>query len=154
WGLDRQFKDIFEKALPNTDAIAVQSYGVGDRAGDKLRDDAAKSIVYALFLIMLYLAFRFDIRYAPGAAFATIHDAVMVIGVIAVTFTEVSLVSVAGLLTVVGFSVNDTVVVFDRIRENMAKHEDKKIERVIDLSINEVLVRSILTSSTVFATTL
>ena len=64
-----------------------QSYGVGAKAGDKLRDDAAKSIVYAIFLIMLYLAFRFDIRYAPGAAFATIHDAIMVIGVFAVTWT-------------------------------------------------------------------
>ena len=70
----------------------------------KLRDDAAKSIVYAIFLIMLYLAFRFDIRYAPGAAFATIHDAVMVIGVFAITWTEVSLTSVAGLLTVMGYS--------------------------------------------------
>jgi preprotein translocase subunit SecF len=103
---------------------------------------------------MLYLAWRVDIRYAPGAAFATIHDAFMVIGVFAVTWTEVSLVSVAGLLTVVGFSVNDTVVVFDRIRENLAKHKDKKLERVIDMSLNEVLVRTILTSSTVFATTL
>jgi preprotein translocase subunit SecF len=78
----------------------------------------------------------------------------MVIGVFAVTWTEVSLTSVAGLLTVVGFSVNDTVVVFDRIRENQAKIKDKSIERIVDLSLNEVLVRTILTSSTVFATTL
>ncbi|HEX7704707.1 MAG TPA: protein translocase subunit SecF, partial [Kofleriaceae bacterium] len=111
-------------------------------------------IVYAIFLIMLYLAFRFDIRYAPGAAFATIHDAIMVIGVFALTWTPVSLTSVAGLLTVMGYSVNDTVIVFDRIRENQAKLKDKKIERIIDISINEMLVRTILTSSTVFATTL
>jgi preprotein translocase subunit SecF len=154
WGIDRQYEQFFEKELPNIDAEAIQSYGVGAKAGDKLRDDAAKSLVYAIFLIMLYLAFRFDIRYAPGAAFATIHDAVMVIGVFAITFTEVSLTSVAGLLTVVAFSVNDTVVIFDRIRENQAKLKDKKLERIIDISINEVLVRSILTSSTVFATTL
>ncbi|MGN6109529.1 MAG: protein translocase subunit SecF [Kofleriaceae bacterium] len=154
WGIDRQFEQVLEKAMPDTDVVAKQSYGVGAKAGDKLRDDAVKSLVYAIFLIMLYLAFRFDIRYAPGAAFATIHDAIMVIGVFAVTWTEVSLTSVAGLLTVVGFSVNDTVVVFDRIRENQAKLKDKKIERIIDLSINEVLVRSILTSATVFATTL
>ena len=132
----------------------MQSYGVGAKAGDKLRDDAVKSLIYAIFLIMLYLAFRFDIRYAPGAAFATIHDAVMVIGVFAVTWTEVSLTSVAGLLTVMGFSVNDTVIVFDRIRENQAKLKDKKLERIIDISLNEMLVRSILTSATVFATTL
>jgi preprotein translocase subunit SecF len=154
WGLDRQYAKTLESKLDNVQAIAVQSYGVGAKAGEKLRDDAVKSIIYAIFLIMLYLAFRFDIRYAPGAAFATIHDAVMVIGVFAVTWTEVSLVSVAGLLTVIGYSVNDTVIVFDRIRENQAKLKDKKIERIIDISLNEMLVRTILTSSTVFATTL
>ena len=154
WGLDRQYEREIEKAMPNIVAGVEQSYGVGAKAGAKLRDDAAKSIVFAIFLIMLYLAFRFDIRYAPGAAFATIHDAVMVIGVFAVTWTDVSLVSVAGLLTVMGYSVNDTVIVFDRIRENQAKLKDKKVERIIDISINEMLVRTILTSSTVFATTL
>jgi preprotein translocase subunit SecF len=154
WGLDRTYGQTLEKAIPNVTAQTYQSYGVGAKAGDKLRDDAAKSIVYALFLIMLYLAFRFDIRYAPGAAFATLHDAVMVIGVFAVTWTEVSLTSVAGLLTVMGYSTNDTVIVFDRIRENQAKLKDKKIERIVDISLNEMLVRTILTSSTVFATTL
>ena len=154
WGLDRQFQQLLQSKLDNTDVVVSQSYGVGAKAGDKLRDDAAKSIIYSIFLIMLYLAFRFDIRYAPGAAFATIHDAIMVIGVFSVTWTEVSLTSVAGLLTVMGYSVNDTVIVFDRIRENQAKLKDKKIERIIDISINEMLVRTILTSSTVFATTL
>ena len=154
WGLDRQYAQALEKHLGNVKAIAVNSDGVGAKAGEKLRDDAAKSIIYAIFLIMLYLAFRFDIRYAPGAAFATIHDAVMVIGVFALTWTPVSLVSVAGLLTVIGYSVNDTVIVFDRIRENQAKHKDKKLDRIIDLSLNEMLVRTILTSSTVFATTI
>jgi len=154
YGIDRQYETSVEQTMPNIEVEIAQSYGVGAKAGDKLRDDAAKSIVYAIFLIMLYLAFRFDIRYAPGAAFATIHDAVMVIGVFAVTWTEVSLTSVAGLLTVIGFSVNDTVIVFDRIRENQAKLKDKPVERIIDISINEMLVRTILTSSTVFATTL
>ncbi|TMQ02655.1 MAG: protein translocase subunit SecF [Deltaproteobacteria bacterium] len=154
WGVDRQIQQALEKQLDNTEIIVANSYGVGAKAGDKLRDDATKSIIYAIFLIMLYLAFRFDIRYAPGAAFATIHDAVMVIGVFAVAWEPVSLTSVAGLLTVMGYSVNDTVIVFDRIRENQAKLKDKKIERIIDISINEMLVRTILTSSTVFATTL
>lgn len=153
-GIDRQYEHTLEQAISTIDAVVVQSYGVGAKAGDKLRDDALKSLIYAIFLIMLYLAFRFDIRYAPGAAFATIHDAVMVIGIFAVTWAEVSLTSVAGLLTVVAFSVNDTVVIFDRIRENQAKLKDKKLERIVDISINEVLVRSILTSATVFATTL
>ena len=153
-GLARQYEQYLEQQNPTLDVYIENAYGVGAKAGDKLRDDAIKSIVYAIFLIMLYLAFRFDIRYAPGAAFATIHDAIMVIGVFAVTWTEVSLTSVAGLLTVVGFSVNDTVVVFDRIRENAAKLKDKSPERQVDLALNEMLVRSILTSATVFATTL
>jgi preprotein translocase subunit SecF len=153
-GLDRQYEQLLEKTFEGTDVVVVQSYGVGAKAGDKLRNDAAKSIIYAILLIMLYLAFRFDIRYAPAAAFATIHDAVLVIGVFAVTWTEVSLTSVAGLLTVMGFSVNDTVIVFDRIRENQAKLKDKKLDRIIDISLNEMLVRTILTSATVFSTTL
>ncbi|MDB4961762.1 MAG: protein-export rane protein SecF [Myxococcales bacterium] len=153
-GLAKQYELAIEKAEPTTDVVVVQSYGVGAKAGDKLRDDAVKSLIYAIFLIMLYLAFRFDIRFAPGAAVATIHDAIIVIGVFAVTYTEVSLTSVAGLLTVMGFSVNDTVIVFDRIRENQAKLKDKKLERIVDISLNEMLVRSILTSATVFSTTL
>ena len=154
WGLDRQYAQMLEKSIGNVKAIPVNSYGVGAKAGEKLRDDAAKSIIYAIFLIMLYLAFRFDIRYAPGAAFATMHDAIMVIGVFALTWTEVSLTSVAGLLTVIGYSVNDTVIVFDRVRENIAKHKTMKLDKIINLSHNEMLVRTILTSSTVFATTL
>jgi preprotein translocase subunit SecF len=153
-GLDKQYELAIEKAQPTIDVAVVQSYGVGAKAGDKLRDDAIKSLVYAIFLIMLYLAFRFDIRYAPGAALATVHDAVMVIGVFAITYTEVSLTTVAGLLTVMGFSVNDTVIVFDRIRENQAKLKDKKLDRIVDISLNEMLVRSLLTSATVFSTTL
>ena len=153
-GIDRQYEQILEKVMPQVDVVTVQSYGVGAKAGDKLRDDAIKSIIYAIFLIMLYLAFRFDIRYAPGAAFSTLHDAVMVIGVFALTWTEVSLTTVAALLTVMGYSVNETVIGFDRIRENEAKLKDKKIERIIDISINERLTRTIMTSSTVFATTL
>jgi len=153
-GLDAQYELAIEQAQPTMDVVVVQSYGVGAKAGDKLRDDAIKSLVYAIFLIMLYLAFRFDIRFAPGAALATLHDAIIVIGVFAVTWSEVSLTSVAGLLTVMGFSVNDTVIVFDRIRENQAKLKDKTLERIVDISLNEMLVRSILTSATVFSTTL
>ena len=154
WGIDRQYEQILERVLENVDVVTVQSYGVGAKAGDKLRDDAVKSIIYAIFLIMLYLAFRFDIRYAPGAAFSVLHDATMVVGVFAATWAEVSLTSVAALLTVMGYSVNETVISFDRIRENEAKLKDKSIERIIDISINERLTRTIMTSSTVFATTL
>jgi preprotein translocase subunit SecF len=153
-GIDGQIETVLEAAIADVDAKVVQSYGVGARAGAELRNDAIKSLVYAMFLIMLYLAFRFDLRYAPGAAFATLHDAIMVVLVFAATWTEVSLTTVAAVLTVIGFSVNDTIVIFDRIRENQAKLKDKKLERIVDISLNETLVRSILTSLTVFAITL
>jgi preprotein translocase subunit SecF len=154
YGLDRQYEVAIEHKLGNVDVVTMQAYGVGARAGAKLRNDGIKALFYAMGLIMLYLAVRFDIRYAPGAVLAMIHDALMVIGAFAITWTEVSLTSVAALLTVIGFSVNDTVIIFDRMRENMAKLKDKKIERVVEISLNEVLVRSILTSATLFATTL
>jgi len=154
WGLDRQYERAVEGAIEGVDARVVEAHGVGAKAGDKLRNDGIKSLFYAMVLIVLYLVFRFDIRYAPGAIVATFHDAIMVVGVFAVTYTEVSLTSVAALLTVVGFSVNDTVVIFDRIRENMAKLKDKKVERIVDISLNEVLVRSLLTSVTLFIVTL
>ncbi len=153
-GLDRQYERALESELPGIDAVVVQTSQVSAKAGNELRNDGIKSLFYAMLLIVLYLAVRFDVRYAPGAILATMHDAIMVIGVFAVTWTDVSLTSVAALLTVIGFSVNDTVVIFDRIRENSEKLKDKKLDRIVDISLNEVLVRSILTSTTLFAVTL
>ncbi len=153
-GLDRQYERTLETDLAGIDAVVVQTSQVSAKAGNELRNDGIKSLFYAMLLIVIYLAVRFDIRYAPGAIVATFHDAIMVIGVFAVTWTDVSLTSVAALLTVIGFSVNDTVVIFDRIRENSEKLKDKKLERIVDISLNEVLVRSILTSTTLFAVTL
>lgn len=153
YGLDRQYEQVLEKALPDIDVVTIQSSNVSAKAGAELRNGGIKALFYAMLLITLYLAVRFDIRYAPGAIAATFHDAIMVIGVFSVTWTDVSLTSVAALLTVVGFSVNDTVVIFDRIRENQDKLKDKKLDRIVDISLNEVVVRSILTSLTVFAVT-
>ena len=154
YGLDRQYEKVLEAALPDVDITAEQTSQISAKEGAELRNSGIASLFYAFMLIVLYLAVRFDIRYAPGAIVATMHDAIMVIGVFSVTWTDVSLTSVAALLTVIGFSVNDTVVIFDRIRENLDRLKDKKIERVIDISLNEVVVRSVLTSATLFAVTL
>lgn len=154
YGLDKQYEDVLEKVLPEVDVTIEQTSQISAKEGAELRNSGIAALFYAFGLIVLYLAVRFDIRYAPGAIVATMHDAVMVIGVFSVTWTDVSLTSVAALLTVIGFSVNDTVVIFDRIRENLERLKDKKLERVVDISLNEVVVRSILTSSTLFAVTL
>jgi preprotein translocase subunit SecF len=153
-GLDRELARVLERAFPNTEIEVVQSYAVGPRASEDLFVRGLRAIVYAMALIMLYLAFRFDIRYAPGAIKATIHDAVIVVGVLAATWTPVSLATLAALLTVIGYSVNDTAIVFDRIRENLRIYKAETLERVVNMSLNQVLGRSLLTSLFVFAVTL
>ncbi len=154
WGLDRQFEAALEKGLAGTDAGLIQAYGVGAKAGHRLKNDGIKSLFYAMALIVLYLAFRFDVRYCPGAIIALMHDAILVMGVFAVTYTDVSLTSVAALLTVIGYSVNDTVVIFDRIRENVGRLKDKKLPRIVNISLNETLARTLLTSITLFVVTI
>jgi preprotein translocase subunit SecF len=153
-GIDAQYAGALKQGLDNIDVKVVNVYGVGAKAGEKLRNDAITSMFYAMLLIMLYLVVRFDLRYAPGAVLALLHDATLVVGVFALTWTEFSLTTVAAILTVIGYSVNDTVIIYDRIRENVAKLKDKKFARVMNISINETLSRSLLTSLTVFAVTL
>jgi preprotein translocase subunit SecF len=136
------------------DVVIRQVYGVGAKAGAELRNDAIKSMLYAIALIMLYIAVRFDFRYGPGTVAALIHDAVLVVGMFAIFWVEFSLTTVAAVLTVIGYSMNDTVVVFDRIRENESKLKDKKLDRVINISVNETLSRTILTSATTLSVTL
>jgi preprotein translocase subunit SecF len=135
-------------------AAIPQVESVGAKAGKQLQVDAARSLLYAILLIMVYIAFRFDFRYGPGTVVALLHDAVLVIGAFAVTYKEFSLTTVAAVLTIIGFSMNDTIVVFDRIRENAARLRDRRFDRVVNQSINETLSRTILTSATVFFVTL
>lgn len=154
-GIDAQYRAALAKGLgKGVDVRVIQVYGVGAKAGTKLRNDGIKSLFYAMLLIMLYLIFRFDIRYAPGAVIALMHDSILVFGVFALTWQEFSLTTVAAILTVIGYSVNDTVIIYDRIRENAARLKDKKFARVMNISINETLSRSLLTSLTVFVVTL
>jgi preprotein translocase subunit SecF len=119
---------------------------VGPKAGKQLRDAAVTSVAIAIVCIMAYLAFRFDIRFAPGGVVAMVHDAMMVLGVFVVFQKEVTLSTVAAVLTIVGYSINDTVVVYDRIRENLGKHRGKTFPQIINLSVSETLSRTVLTS--------
>jgi preprotein translocase subunit SecF len=153
FGLDRNVATALQAKL-GTDVKIWQFEGVGPKAGEELRNDGIKSLLYAIALIMLYIAFRFDFRYGPGTVASLLHDAVITVGVFALTWQEFSLTTVAAVLTVIGYSMNDTIVVFDRIRENEHKLKDKKFDRVINISINETLSRTILTSLATFLTTL
>ncbi len=119
---------------------------VGPKAGKQLRDGARNSVAIAIVFIMLYLALRFDLRFAPGVVLACVHDAVVVLGVFIALRKEITLSTIAAILTVVGYSMNDTIVVYDRIRENLGKHKKKTFAEVINLSVSETLSRTLLTS--------
>jgi preprotein translocase subunit SecF len=125
---------------------ALRVEWAGPKASKQLRDSARNSVAIAIVFIMLYLAFRFDLRFAPGVVIACIHDAMVVIGFFILFGKEVTLSTISAVLTVVGYSMNDTVVVYDRIRENLAKHRGKTFANIINISVSETLSRTILTS--------
>jgi preprotein translocase subunit SecF len=142
--IERLRQKLGAETVPASAALRVE--WVGPRAGKQLRDSARSAVAYAIVCIMLYLAFRFDLRFAPGVIVACVHDAMVVIGAFVVLHREVTLSTIAAVLTVVGYSMNDTVVVYDRIRENLSRHRGKSFAEVINLSVSETLSRTLLTS--------
>src|SRR4030095_6391892 len=119
---------------------------IGPKAGAQLRDAAIKSIGVAIFFIMADIAFRFDLRFAPGGIVALVHDVGIALGAMVLTRKEITLPTVAAMLTIVGYSITDTVVVYDRIRENLGRHRGKSFSNVINLSISEMFGRTIISS--------
>jgi preprotein translocase subunit SecF len=119
---------------------------VGPAVGRELRNQGFKAVLYAMALIVIYVGLRFDFRFSPGVIIAILHDAIVTLGYFAFSGREFNLTSIAVILTVVGYSVNDTVVVYDRIRENGAKLKGKALGDIVNLSINETLGRTFLTS--------
>lgn len=126
---------------------------VGPRVGEQLRSAAVTAVLWAMVLILVYIAFRFELRYAPAAVMGQIHDILIVMGIIVLFRIEFSLTIIAALLTIVGYSLNDTIVNFDRIRENIDNGdlEKESLVSLVNRSINECLSRTILTSTTTFA---
>jgi preprotein translocase subunit SecF len=124
----------------------VRTEYVGPQVGKQLRKDGIAAVVYAMLMILVYVGFRFDFRFAPGVIISLLHDAVVTLGFFVVTRREFNLTSVTVILTVVGYSVNDTIVVYDRIRENAKRFKGKGLKDLVNLSINEMLGRTILTS--------
>ncbi len=123
---------------------------VGPKAGAELRLSAIKAMLWAILAIMAYVAIRFDFKFAPGAIISLVHDVVIVAGLIAFSPYEFSLSTVAALLAIIGYSVNDTVVVYDRIREAEEKDPNLSLGHNINQAINDTLSRTILTSVGVF----
>ncbi|PTL76091.1 protein translocase subunit SecF [Vitiosangium sp. GDMCC 1.1324] len=119
---------------------------VGPQVGKQLRNRGIMALLYSMVAILIYVAFRFDFKFGPGALVSMLHDVVMVAGFYLVTRAEFSLTAIAALLTIVGYSVNDTIVIYDRIREDMAKYKGKPLAEVINIAVNDTLARTILTS--------
>ena len=126
---------------------------VGPKVGKDLWRDATTAVLFATLVMGAYIAFRFDVRFGVGAAVALVHDVLLTLGALSIANMEFDLTTVAALLTVVGYSVHDTVIVSDRIRENMRKLRREDLGTIMNLSINETLSRTLITSGTAILTT-
>jgi preprotein translocase subunit SecF len=128
--------------------LVLATDAVGPKVGADLRTQGFVAVVVTLALILVYVGFRFDIAFAPGAVLALIHDVSLTAGVFVLIGLEFNLAIVGALLTIVGYSLNDTIVIYDRIRENMQRYRRKELPELINTSINETFSRTIATSLT------
>ncbi len=150
-------KDADKAALSNRVLDSLVSTGapemrrvefVGPQVGDELRDKGGLAMLYALVGILIYVALRFEWRFSLGSVAALIHDVIIVVGFFSITQIEFDLTVLAALLAVIGYSLNDTIVVFDRIRENFRRLRKATSEGVLNTSINQTLSRTLMTSIT------
>jgi len=148
--IDEQIRKIFSKEFKGNRFVIERVEEVGPRVGKELRSKAMWAIFWAIIAITLYIAFRFEFRFGIAAAIATLHDVLAVYGIVWITHREITLLIITALLTLAGYSLTDTVVVFDRIRENLKLSRKEPYDVIINSSINEVLSRTIVTASTVF----
>lgn len=121
---------------------------VGPKIGSELKSAAIWAIIYSLLGIVVYIAWRFEIRFAIAAIIALVHDVLFTLGFFSIVGLEVSLAAIAAILTIVGYSLNDTIVVFDRIRENLRGRKREGYDKMVNVSVNETLSRTIITSLT------
>jgi preprotein translocase subunit SecF len=141
---------LLMERFPGNPVSVEGSTEIGPTVGRKLRDDAVLATTIAMIGIMIYIAMRFEFRFGVAAAIATLHDVLAVLGVLYLLDKELTLLVVTALLTLAGYSLTDTVVVFDRIRENLRRRRQEPLTQVINASINQVLSRTVIVSLTTF----
>ena len=142
-------KNIYPDALPeDKDDFILSIDKVSPKVGSELSGKAIMAIIYAITLILIYISFRFEFTYAIGAIAAIAHDVIITLGIFSILGYEISLSIIAAFLTIVGYSLNDTIVIFDRIRENMKALKRESVVSIVNKSINESLSRTIVTSLT------
>ncbi len=148
-GVARKVVDTFEKAYPDKPFEVDSTTEIGPTIGRDLQWDALRAIIFSIIAIIVYIAFRFEFKFGVAAAIATVHDVLSVLGVFYLLHKEINLLIVTALLTLAGYSLTDTVVVFDRIRENLKRARREPLAKIVNNSINEVLSRTVITSVTV-----
>jgi preprotein translocase subunit SecF len=152
--IGEQIRQQLAKSIPGNPATVQRAESVGPRVGAELKTRAFTAILISFLVTLIYLAFRFEWRFGVAAVIATAHDILTTMAFLAMMHLEVSLTVVAALLTVIGYSLNDTIIIFDRVRENLKKQRKESLYDVLNRSINETLPRSVLTHATVLAATL
>lgn len=149
--LETKVQSILDSKYKNN-YIVRQKSSIGPKVGGELKTSALKAILFALLGILLYITFKFQFRYGIAAIVALFHDVIITVGIYSMLGTvmdlEISLSVVAALMTIVGYSLNDTIVVFVRIRENIEKYDGFEFQKIVNISINETLTRTLLTSLT------
>lgn len=148
--LTNTFEPIIRDALPDNTFTEQRLEKVGPKIGKELILDALYAIFWSIILILIYVIWRFELKFALGAILALIHDVVITIGIFSLLDIEISAPIIAAVLTIVGYSLNDTIVVFDRIRENLKvrQKDSASFLNIINRSLNETLSRTIITSMT------
>lgn len=139
---------IFQRAFAESKPTIVSTEFIGPTIGRELRDKAIWAVIFATAGFLIYIAFRFDFKFGVAAAITTFHDVFAVLGLSWALGMEFTLLVITALLTIAGYSLTDTVVVFDRIRENLRKHQRDPLVKIINDALNQVLSRTILTSLT------
>jgi SecD/SecF fusion protein len=147
--ISEHLADMLNKAMPDNQFKVIGKQEIGASISGDLRNKAIVAIIISMLGIIIYIAWRFEFIFGIGATIATFHDVLAVLGIFWLCHVEITLLVVTALLTLAGYSLTDTVVVFDRIRENLARKRGR-LGDIINLSVNEVLSRTIVTSSTVF----
>ncbi|MCF7833562.1 MAG: protein translocase subunit SecF [Candidatus Marinimicrobia bacterium] len=142
--------DLLKEALLGIDNTILQIDKVGPKMGAEMRNNSLQAVGIALLLILIYITVRFEFKFAIGAVVALLHDVLVTLAFFSFFQWEFSLPVLAAFLTIVGYSLNDTIVVYDRIRENIKIHKGKPLPEVINLSVNQSLSRTIITSLTTF----
>ena len=149
-----QIKDMISGKFKDQGPEIRRVDSVGPQVGAELKRNGFLAVFYCLLVILIYVALRFDFKYSPGAVICLFHDAVITLGIYVFVGKEVNVPILAAILTLIGFSLNDTIVVFDRIRETEHTYKSRGFAFIINKSINDMLGRTLITSGTVFTSAL